>query len=86
LNIEPLWLICDFIPLPFDGNDSLDYSRLILCGSWSFGLLKIALTSLATLAILPLPFLDVVSVNGPSFIPLFLGMSFHLRLFYRVPF
>jgi hypothetical protein len=48
--------------------------------------LKIALTSLATLAILPLPFLDVVSLNGPSFIPLFLELPFHLRLFYWVAF
>ncbi len=58
-NVKPLWLLCDFVPLSFDGDGlSSESSRLIHLGSHS----------LATQVISPLSSPKSQNLGGPSHI------------------
>ncbi len=69
-NAKPLWLVCNLMPLPFDGDGPLE----------SLGPIVLGLHYLepSTNVISPLPSLEIVFASGPSDI----FISFQLQQFF----
>ncbi len=76
LNVEPLWLVYDFMPLPFDGNSPWKPSRPIVLGPHFLEPSTNASPSaFVANVIAPLPSLETISIGGPLFIFSFLFMQ-----------
>jgi hypothetical protein len=64
-NAKPLWLICDFMPLSFDGNNLSKFSYSIIHGPHSLTILDVALPWHAIIVSSAMPSLDALELGGP---------------------
>jgi hypothetical protein len=71
-NAKPLWLVCDFMSLSFDGNGLSKFSCSIIHGPHSLTLLNVALPWHAIIVSSPMLSLYALEFGGPYHAYLFL--------------
>jgi hypothetical protein len=80
-NAKPLWLVCDFMSLSFDGNGLSKFSCLIIHGPHSLTLLDVALLWHVINVSSPMPSLDALELGGTYRVLSFSLIAFSCNVF-----